>query len=558
MVKLYKILWLLCVLGLPMQAQAGVSAKLDQYIATFGEAVRLTITADGDVDGEPDIAPLKQDFDILGQSQSSNFSMINGSISRSKSWVYQLMPKRVGMIQVPAITVGKDKTTALMLRVLDASAKRGVQRDIWLEATLSDTKVYVQAEAVLTIKLIRAVNITQGELSEPELQDAVVERLGDDRNYEAVVDGRRVVITERKYAIFPQKAGTLSIPPVQFDGVVSDGRGMFALGKQIRLRSKPLEIHVQAKPAEWDKHKPWLPAKHLTLREVLPEQLPTYRVGEPFTRTIEIRAQGVMAAQLPPLLENTHEANMKAYPDKPELRQEAGAQGLLAIRREKVALVPLRAGRIVLPELRVQWWNVDTGEVQTAIIAAREIEVLPAVRSAGQAQPQAAAPAPVQKPEKAQVPLASASVSAPFTAWWCWLAWTFAALWLLTLLAWWRCSRMQKHTPKPVLGDDAAVDFSRVDKALKQACDKHSAAEVLRLLPAWVSAACKDERVQYLAQVKAHYPELAQPIAMLEQSIYAPHAAQDWDCATLLQALKACRQRAGHDQQQSAALKPLY
>ncbi|MDQ7003109.1 MAG: hypothetical protein Q9N02_10580, partial [Ghiorsea sp.] len=55
-------------------AHAEVSAELNQYIVPYGESVQLTITAVGDTDGDPDISQLKQSFDILGQSQSSNYS----------------------------------------------------------------------------------------------------------------------------------------------------------------------------------------------------------------------------------------------------------------------------------------------------------------------------------------------------------------------------------------------------------------------------------------------------------------------------------------------------
>ena len=61
-------------------------------------------------------------------------------------------------------------------------------------------------KSLYTVRLYRRVDVAQAELSEPELADAVIEKLGEDSNYNTVVNGVSYLVTERKYAIFLRKA----------------------------------------------------------------------------------------------------------------------------------------------------------------------------------------------------------------------------------------------------------------------------------------------------------------------------------------------------------------
>jgi len=558
---------LIFLLLLPHMAVAEVSASLNQYIVPYGESVQLTVTAKGDVDGEPNIAVLHDDFDILNQSQSSNFSMINGSVSRSKTWNYNLMPKREGMIQVPAIVVGNEKTQALMLRVLDSNQQsQGTAkvRDVWLEAELDKTEVYVQAQAVLTIKLIRSVNLSQAELSEPDIQGAVVERLGDDKNYEAVVSGRRVIVSERKYAIFPQHSGEFTIPAVRFDGVISHGRSMFTQGRAKRVRSKPITLYVLPKPTIWDKHQLWMPAQAVELEEILPDgTLPEYKVGEPFTRTIELRAQGLTSAQLPPLLQGLHVDGFKLYPDQPELSQGKNSQGLVGIRREKVAMIPTHAGTLRLPEIRVTWWNTETKQVQSAIIAAREIEVLSATQSSVSHSPTTVAPSTtILQQSSTQTMESQAELTTEQKEqqsqglYWKWLALIFAVLWLFTLFLWWR--RTNKGVAKQQHKGDDGQKLKVVEKQLSIACKAGDTKQVLDILPKWGAAFYQDKSIQSLLQLKGKSDALDSMLQALQAARYAAKEESNWSCEGLMQALHDLKITQSTHQRQASELKSLY
>ena len=48
-----------------------------------GDTVQLRSSATGKAAGDPDLAPLRRDFDILGTSRSSSIQIVNGSTSRT-------------------------------------------------------------------------------------------------------------------------------------------------------------------------------------------------------------------------------------------------------------------------------------------------------------------------------------------------------------------------------------------------------------------------------------------------------------------------------------------
>ena len=126
-----------------------------------------------------------------------------------------------------------------------------------------------------------------------------------------------------------EQSGALTMPALTFRGSSidnSDPTGFFRRGRPVSARSAAVQLDVRSKPASWGSG-PWLPAASLSLNDdsALPSQV---RVGEPLTRTIKLRAQGLgsSSAELelgkPPVTE--------VYADKADTRTamtESGCTG---------------------------------------------------------------------------------------------------------------------------------------------------------------------------------------------------------------------------------------
>src|SRR3546814_16259704 len=87
-----------------------------------GESVQLNLERDGSGGAEPDLSPLKKDFDVLGRSSGSSIQIINGSISRHKRVRVTLSPKRSGPVTMPPLRrsegrrVGKERVSTCRSR----------------------------------------------------------------------------------------------------------------------------------------------------------------------------------------------------------------------------------------------------------------------------------------------------------------------------------------------------------------------------------------------------------------------------------------------------------
>jgi hypothetical protein len=162
-----------------------------------------------------------------------------------------------------------------------------------MEVEAEPKNPYVQAQVVLTLRVLSRVAFS-GDLGQPEVADAVVEKFDEDQEYMALRDGLQYKVNERRYAVFPQKSGKLTIGPVNLTAQVgpsSFGPFYRPSPRQQRLHSDPIELEVRPIPAEFTGTH-WLPATRLQLADSWsPDALKTASV-EPLTRTLTLQAEG--------------------------------------------------------------------------------------------------------------------------------------------------------------------------------------------------------------------------------------------------------------------------
>ena len=82
-------------------AAADVVARVDRADIELNESFTLEVTTDANIDLQPDVSVLDQDFYVGQSSQLTNTTIVNGQIERSKTWTFVLMPKRAGELTIP-------------------------------------------------------------------------------------------------------------------------------------------------------------------------------------------------------------------------------------------------------------------------------------------------------------------------------------------------------------------------------------------------------------------------------------------------------------------------
>jgi BatD DUF11 like domain len=365
---------------------ASIETSVDRNPINIDESFKIFFTASDTPDEDPDFAPLEHDFSIINQGQSSSSSWVNGAYSKSIRWTVEVTANKPGNLVIPAIKFGSDNSSPLPIVVTEgvASSSNGVankNEDIFLEVKASPEQPYVQSQVLYTIRLYRRVDVAQAELSEPELADAVIEKLGEDTNFNTVVDGVSYLVTERKYAVFPQKSGVVKIKPLSLTAAVvvdrqPDYRDFFGsrMTKTKRVLSKEVELNVKPTPTSF-KGKNWLAAEKIELEQEWSGDIQQMKIGEPLTRTLTLRGEGTTVGQLPELSVLKTDAKLKAYPDQPVLNEQKLTNGISASRQEKIAIIPAASGKHILPEIEIPWFNTKTQTIEIARIPETTIMV---------------------------------------------------------------------------------------------------------------------------------------------------------------------------------------
>ena len=249
MVSFYRCLIVLLLL-LTTSAEAAISVSVDRPSISQDESFYLEFSSDSNVDDDPDFSPLNKDFQIINQSSSSSMRIVNGRVSRENKWTLMLMAKRAGILTIPTIRFGTDKSQEKKITIKTAAKSSGTKGTsaLYIEVETDKNTLYVQSQLLYTIRVYTAINLLKLALPEPQISagDAIIEKFDNEASFEKRIQGRRYKIFEKRYAIFPQKSGTLVIDGAQFNGQYVDNRR--ALRTKV-LRTDPLNITVKPKPA---------------------------------------------------------------------------------------------------------------------------------------------------------------------------------------------------------------------------------------------------------------------------------------------------------------------
>ncbi len=443
-------------------AEASVIASVDRADIELNESFTLKITVDTAIDTEPDASALDADFFVGTRSQLSNTTIVNGQISRSRTWTYVLMAKREGNLEIPPVIIGAEHSEPVPINVSAPSSALPGEADIFVTTEVDHSDSFVQAQLIYTVKVYRSVATRQPRLSEPDISgvEVLVEVAGEERSYESILNGKAYNVVERVYAIFPQESGRIAIAPARFEArVLRDGR---ITGRKI-FESEAIAVVVNPipPPPEGYPDAVWFPARDVTLSEEwsrVPDRLPA---GEPITRHITVTALGQLSTQIP-VIDPAVAGKIKIYPDKPELRDTAAASGIRAVRKDQYAMIGIAAGNVELPELQLPWWNIDVGEWQVARLPGRSITILPSANAAVVPPVAAEEPAPQQ----------DANVSGNLVIqsnFWRRVSEALAGVWLLTVITWWWSRRPIDRMPKEPEPPPVYKQQSRILKAARKA-----------------------------------------------------------------------------------------
>lgn len=264
-------------------------------------------------------------------------------------------------------------------------------QDLLLETELIPAQLYVQAQGVYRLRFYQSVDVRDIRFAAPSTRLAEIRPIGTERVFEAQRAGRRYRVHERSYAVIPFASGPMQIAGAQVSGSLPGQRAM-----RMQAPAQPLRV-LPAPAAAGDA--PWLPARALTLSEQWSAPADALRQGVTVRRRVRVEAVGVEAAQIPEL--PLAVPGMMVHAEPAHLENRDAGNFNVGIREQTFSLVSLVAGNIAVPELRLVWWNAETGASAAAVLPARTLR--------GTVEPQVVQPA-----VGVTVPAAMQKISAPW------------------------------------------------------------------------------------------------------------------------------------------------
>ena len=554
--------WLI-ILATPLQSWAAVSARIDQTIITQDDTLNLSLRIDQSGARAPDLSGLEADFYVVGTNQSSRHMYTNGKSQSSTEWFIQLVPQHSGRIVIPSFVIEGEPTQPITIQVKAAGASTNNDlQPLFIESELNKKTVYVQEQLTYTLRILYAIQIEKATLPDPVLLNASFKKIGEN-SFDKSIRGINYRVFERTYAIFPQQVGEMVIPPVLFSAMQSTGRQslyrMQQSGTPIRKMSKEHKVTVKPPPTTF-RGETWLPAVSVKLVETWSRNPRELHVGESITRTITTSAQNLLDAQLPPVIFDAV-AGIKLYPDQGSLESTENTIGVYSSRIDSTAIIPTREGEIILPAIRLRWWDTASSRSRVAVIPETRLDIKPALEeSINISTPRAV-------DHSQQKPAVSTAVSGGTNAsQWYWKMSSVALLllWLITLLFYFRLRRKTHYDQSPSTPELKPEKILNEKKAFKQLAKVAKGADLLATRSAiviWAKVYWPEANINCLDDIKSHtdHASLENLLAQLDAALYGSEdKKKGWNGDSLIGVIKLIRQSKKHKKSQEPALDPLY
>jgi len=376
--------FVLCIFSYAIAADLTFNASVDKNSVALDDILQYTLTISGNNAGNapaPEL-PKFSNLNIVSQSQSSNFSIINGQMSSSKSFTYALQPEKIGKAHIGQASIaisGKTYTTEpIEITVTKAEGKKTqsqsqqppgpwdnfdkffnvhpshlrqqqmIKDPFKTELRASQTTVYVNQQIMLTFTIYRRVNPYQNLFTPPDTRGFLAINLPEDKKLrEATVNGIKYVAQDFKTILFPTTAGNFSIGPATFVAKADPFSAAETI-KTDQLKIKVVPLPKEGKPDNFSG------AVGEYQMDVSLKQNKLER-GQPIQLTAVIRGKGNIQSISEPLSALPKEFKKLSATGKENVIKDTS--GLSGSKSFDIVLIPLKEGTFTLPPFEFSYFD---------------------------------------------------------------------------------------------------------------------------------------------------------------------------------------------------------
>jgi hypothetical protein len=391
-----------------LQAEAQFYAQVDPESGTLDTIYNLNITLeDADATEDPVLEP-SADFSVQYRGPISRVQIVQGEVSRQKTWVYALMPTKQGELKTPSatLTVNKERlrTEQIVVRVSAALATPIPQVDtaapegVLLRQTIDNRKVYVGQQIALSIDLLTAISLYEPQFPDLVYDGFIVRTVADNLRGSEVINGIAYDKLQFKRALFGLREGKHILGARSIKARVASQKEKFGKSfpfehlnpfdmgsfedffagrklEDVSIDSNELELELLPLPP-----RPVVFPLNGLAQTIVGETTveasldrPALSVGETAQLRVVVTSTGNIAGikgiQLP------LDPSLQVYEEAAE-QKEFEVGGLLVTQKKfPIAIVPTAGGQFVIPPYRLGYWDITTGSYREAQSAELKLKV---------------------------------------------------------------------------------------------------------------------------------------------------------------------------------------
>lgn len=271
--------------------------------------------------------------------------------------------------------------TTMILSALSAVAQDGPQ----VTAELDETEGMIGQPLVLRIKVLVPTWLPQPpefpSLDMPGLLVRLPERASGPISERIGSDTWSGV--QRAYRLYPLQPGNFEIPGQSIRITYANPGGSDPVTEEIALKSINFNAIV---PEAARGLNPLIVATGFSL-EAKTEGQDQLAVGGAVVRTLEATISGTTPILIPQLTPDASGAGLRSYPDEPSVTDKEDRGTLSGTRTERTTYLATAEGPAELPVVRFDWFNLETGKVETAAVPAVPLSIAPGEAVESKSQP---------------------------------------------------------------------------------------------------------------------------------------------------------------------------
>lgn len=402
-----------------IEAQTDVSFKtICKKQVSVGE--QFQVSYELNADGKDFKAPNFNNFEVIGgpfKSTSSSVQIINGSVSKTniQTYSFHLRAIKEGNFVIPqaSITVDKKKITSEPCEINVAASANGstysnnnnssssaqvkdLSREVFLEAIPNKKKVYLGEQIMLTYKIYYTIPISQLSVSKAPSYSGfwtkdVTNNNGTLQQSSIMRDGQQYnVATIQEIVLFPQKAGNLTIDPLDinciaqirqqrnrsqgydpFEDFFGDVLGTSYTNVRKDIKSQPITIEVEPLPTANKPESFKGAVGQFTFTSKIDKN--ELKVNEAFTLTLTVSGKGNI--ELLELPKPVFPPDFEVYDPKITSSIKDNALGISGSKKAEYIIIPRVSGDFNLKETLFSYFNPSLGRYETLRSEAYNIQV---------------------------------------------------------------------------------------------------------------------------------------------------------------------------------------